>query len=266
MEEIIRKARESDIPKLREIWAECFPQDVEYAKFFFERIFKLPCAVVCEIAGECVGMIHVFPRELSTPKGKLSGKYIYGVGTLKKFRGRGIAGRLLASEEHSCDALLLIPQSESLFEFYRKYGFSETAYVDSFSVMPGGKAEIYEAGEKDIPHLNRVYEESLAGAVFASRDSETWKLLIDEYKSFGGGFAVWSGGYCAYYEEGGRVILPEFFGDREKASEIAGAFSKECVVTTRGKGRPIAVIKPISEKAKEVLCDDCERYINLMHN
>jgi hypothetical protein len=38
MEEIIRYAREEDIPRLREIWAECFPDDKEYANFFFERM------------------------------------------------------------------------------------------------------------------------------------------------------------------------------------------------------------------------------------
>ena len=266
MEEIIRRAKEEDIPRLREIWAECFPLDTEYAEFFFERIFRVPSAVVCEIGGECVAMIHVFPRILSTPEEELSAKYIYGVGTLKKFRGQGIAGRLLQSEEKACDALLLIPQSESLFEFYKKYGFSELSKVRKFSEKTKGKAEVFRAGEDDIAHLNSVYESMLSGKVFARRDYKTWKLLIDEYSFLGGGFAVWRDGYCAYYEHGGKLVIPEFFSKETSPASVAGAFGRECEITTFGGETPLAVIKPLSERAKDAIGKESARYINLMHN
>ncbi len=266
MEEIIRKARKEDMPSLRSMWAECFPEDVKYSEFFFERIFKLQSAVVYEQNGECVGMIHVFPRRLCTPVGTLSAKYIYGVGTLKKCRGRGIAGRLLESEAHSCDALLLIPQSDSLFEFYKKCGFSEIAYVKNLKAEPDGKAPVREAGEEDIPHLNDVYEKALSEAVYCERDPDAWRLLIDEHKSFGGGFKVWDGGYCAYYYHNGKVIVPEFFSETASPAELAGAFSKECIVTTFGSEKPIAVAKILSKAAEKTFSDACGAYVNLMHN
>lgn len=266
MEEIIRRAKEEDIPSLRGIWAECFPLDTEYADFFFERIFRLSSAVVCETGGECVAMIHVFPRVLSTPKGELSAKYIYGVGTLEKFRGRGIAGRMLQSEEKDCDALLLIPQSESLFEFYKKYGFSELSNVKRFSEKPKGKAEIFRAGEDDIAHLNSIYEGMLSGKVFARRDYKTWKLLIDEYNFLGGGFAVWRDGYCAYYEHCGKLAIAEFFSKETSPASVAGAFGRECEITAFGGETPLAVIKPLGENAESAIGKENARYINLMHN
>ncbi len=266
MEEIIRKARESDIPALKMLWAECFPEDTEYAGFFFENIFKLPSARVCEVGGEVVAMIHVFPRKLKTPEGEMSAKYIYGVGTTKAFRGRGIAGRMLENEAGECDVLLLIPQSESLFAFYKKYGFDFLAKVKKEEVKPCGKAEIMRATEADIPYLNEIYEKSLETSVFAERDSATWRLLMSEYEFFGGGFAVFHGGYCAYYEHNGKMHIAEFFSNAAAPCEVAGGMKRECTVITSGGETPIAVMKPVSERGREALERTENRYINLMHN
>ncbi len=266
MEEIIRKAREEDIDALKALWVECFPKDVEYSEFFFEKIYKKNCAVLFEENGEILGMIHSFPRTLMTPIGAISAKYIYGVGTTEKARGRGIAGRLLASEENDCDVLLLIPQNESLFAFYEKYGFSYLAKVLKREVSPNGKAEIRPATENDIAYLNEVYERELEASLFATRDFDTWRLLMSEYAFFGGGFVVFHGGYCAYYEENGRLFITEFFSDGATEEEVAGAFGKCAVVTSKGGKTPLAVLKPVSEKGREILGKYPDRYINLMHN
>ena len=266
MEEIIRRARESDIPALKMLWDECFPDDTEYAGFFFENIFKLPSARVCEIDGKVVAMIHVFPRALKTPERDLSAKYIYGVGTTASARGRGIAGRMLYEEENECDVLLLIPQSESLFAFYKKYGFDFIAKVKKEEVRPCGKIEIRRATEEDIPYLNEVYEKALETAAFAERDAATWRLLMAEYDFFGGGFAVFRGGYCAYYEHNGKLFIAEFFSNGATSAEIAGGFGRECTVITRGCETAFAVMKPVSEAGRNALEKTEDRYINLMHN
>ena len=266
MEEIIRKARESDIPALKMLWDECFPEDTEYAGFFFENIFKLPSARVCEVGGKVVAMIHVFPRKLKTPEGDLSAKYIYGVGTAKSSRGCGIAGRMLEDEAKDCDVLLLIPQSESLFEFYKKYGFDFLAKVKKEEVAPRGKTEIRRATEADISYINEVYENALKASAFAERDDATWRLLMTEYDFFGGGFAVFRGGYCAYYEHNGKLFIAEFFSNGATPSEVAGAFGRECTVITSEGETPLAVMKPVSETGREALERIENRYINLMHN
>ena len=266
MEEIIRKARENDKETLKALWVECFPKDVEYSEFFFEKIYKKNCAVLFEESGEILGMIHSFPRTLMTPEGAVSAKYIYGVGTAKKARGRGVAGRLLLSEEKDCDVLLLIPQNESLFAFYEKYGFLNLSKVSKREVSPNGKADIRLAEERDIAYLNGVYERELEGSLFATRDSDTWRLLMSEYAFLGGGFAVFRGGYCAYYEEAGRLFITEFFSNGATEEEVAGAFEKNATVTSKGGETPLAVLKPVSEKGRELLEKYHDRYINLMHN
>ncbi len=262
MEEIIRKSKKEDISALKELWQECFPDDSDYASFFFENIFKYECAVVFESHGEILGMIHVFPRVLNTPQGKLFAKYIYGVGTKKSARGHGIAGKLMDSEAKDTDLLVLIPANEGLFEFYEKKGFSEICEVRKAHVPLFGKTPVRKAGEQDIPYMNSVYEKALKESLYAERDFATWKLLMSEYASFGGGFSVFSGGYCAHYEKEGELIISEVFGENTEGID----FGCEATYTTLGFGSKIAVIRPITEKAREILSKTPKRYINLMHN
>lgn len=264
--EKIRNAKIEDIESLKKLWTECFPKDIEYSKFFFEKIFRLECARVCEVEGEVAAMLHSFPRTVCAGKESLSAKYIYGVGTSKAFRGHGIAGRLLESEAKECDVLLLIPQSESLFEFYKRYGFTHLAHVDMSVVTPSGSTELRRATEADIPYLNEVYERELSGFLHTERDEKTWKLLLSEFEFLGGGFYIFRGGYCAQYKNGEKIEIVEFFSDVAKECEIAGAFGEECVVTTTGEASPLAVLKPVSDRGYETLLKYRKRYINLMHN
>ncbi|MBR5542660.1 MAG: GNAT family N-acetyltransferase [Oscillospiraceae bacterium] len=266
MGEIIRRALSSDIERLRTLWDECFPDDTAYADFFFENIFKLNSAVVFEKNGEVCGMIHVFPRIIATPQGEMSAKYIYGVGTDKKYRGLGIAGKLLESEAKDCDMLVLIPANEGLFEFYKKYGFEEICEVGKFIAKPLGTVDVRRAEYRDIPFINEVYQKCCHGGVFAKRDEATWKLLFSEYEFFGGGFLVFPGGYCAHYEHEGKLFISEFFSEDAPASSVAGALGREVEVTTRGCGKKLSVVRPISDKAEKMLSETVDRYINLMHN
>lgn len=262
MEEIIRKSKKEDISTIKNLWHECFPDDTDYANFFFENIFKEECAVLFESGGEILGMIHVFPRVINTPRGQLSAKYIYGVGTKKSARGRGVAGRLMDSEAKETDILVLIPANEGLFEFYKKKGFSEICEVRKETLSLFGKTPVRKATEDDIPYMNEVYEKVLSESLYAERDFATWKLLMSEYASFGGGFSVFSGGYCAHYEKEGELIISEAFG--ENIEDVN--FGREATYTTLGCGSKIAVIRPITERACEILSETPKRYINLMHN
>ena len=266
MAEIIRKATEKDVHGLKLLWNQCFPNDITYAEFFFDKIFRISSARVCERDGALAGMLHSFSRTLVCGNEKLSAKYIYGVGTAKKFRGNGIAGRMLDYEASNCDVLLLIPQSESLFGFYKKYGFSYLAKIEVLNALPKGAIDLHRATEKDIPYLNSVYEKHLENTIHAERDFEAWKLLLSEYEFLGGGFFVFDGGYCAQYDCGQKCELSEFFSDKTDFEKIAGAFGKECIIKTKGNSIPIAVMKPVTESGALKLSQNSERYINLMHN
>ncbi len=266
MEEIIRHAKEDDIQSLKELWVECFPNDVEYSKFFFERIFKLNFARVVEADGKVVAMLHSFPYNFATPEGELSAKYIYGVGTSSEYRGRGLAGKLLQYEANSCDFIAIIPQSESLFDFYKKYGYTEIFEVSKSVAKPDGVIHLTRACEQDIEKLDAMYEKLCEGCIHPIRSEERWKTIMAEFEFLGGGISLFDGGYCVHYEYNEKTEICEMYSPEISAEVLVGAFGHECVVTSRGGGIKLGAVKIISERAKKVFQRGYGRYLNLMHN
>ncbi len=266
MEKIKNYAEEADREAVKELWNECFPQFGNYVDFFMERIYKPECARLLKIDGNLAGMIHVFPRTFRFGEETFSAKYIFGVGTSKKFRGRGIAGKLLEKEAHSCDFLTLIPQDTGLFEFYKKKGFSVVTRLGEKTISEGKKAPSRPATEEDIPYLDKMYCKMCRGIIFAERTVDDWKTLMAEYAFLGGGFYVFDGGYLAYAPSEETAYIDEFCSDDIDASDVCGIFEKPCKIRNVGDTKNIAVIKPVSGKGRKLFEKDFECYINLMHN
>lgn len=250
-----------DIDAMKALWEECFPNDIEYAAFFFEWVFKLSCARVAEIDGEIAAMLHSFPYDFNTPEGKLCAKYIYGVGTAKKFRGRGLAGELLQFEASSCDFTVIIPQSESLFDFYKRYGYTEIFKVSKVLAKPLGKMPLKRAGKEDIAKLNEMYESMCDGCIHPIRSSERWETIIAEFEFLHGGISLFDGGYCVHYEHNGKQEISELC-----PQYVSSPFGEECTATTVGEDVRLGAARLISHKAKKIFAKGYRKYLNLMHN
>ena len=231
-----------------------------------EHIYKPECARLLRVDGELSGMIHVFPRTFVYEGEAFSAKYIFGVGTSKKFRGRGIAGKLLENENYGCDFLTLIPQDKGLFEFYKKKGFSVITRIGEEIIETGGKIPVRKATEADIPYLDEMYRQMCEDYIFADRTADDWKTLISEYEFLDGGFLVFDGGYLAYAPSEEVIYVDEFASENVLSSEVCGVFEKLCKVRKPGNDADIAVIRPLTEKGKMLFEKDFNCYINLMHN
>ena len=266
MEEIRNYAEKADFGDVEMLWNECFPQFGNYVDFFMERIYKPECARLMRIDGALAGMIHVFPRTFALNGENFSAKYIFGVGTAKKFRGLGIAGKLLEREACDCDFLTLIPQDKGLFEFYKKKGFSVITRLCEETITGGKKMETKPAKEEDIPYLNEIYENMCKGIPFAKHAADDWKTLLAEYEFLGGGFLIFDGGYLVYAPSEDVIYVDEFASKKLSPSEVCGIFEKPCKVRSVGNNTDIAVIKPISERGKALFENENGCYINLMHN
>lgn len=261
MEKIIRCATKNDIAAMRALWIECFPDDAQYSEFFFRRIFRLECARVCEIEGEVVAMLHSFPYDFSTPEGILHAKYIYGVGTSKKHRGLGIAGELLQYEASGCDFTVIIPQSGSLFDFYKKHGYTELFKVSKIVAKPTEDRKAVRAGKDDIKKLDAMYEEMCRGFIHPVRSGERWETIIAEFEFLGGGISLFDGGYCVHYEYNGKTEISELCPPNAQSP-----FGEECAAVTVGDDIRLGAAKLISDRAKTVFAKDYGRFLNLMHN
>ena len=126
------KAKKSDIPNLRALWLESFNEKPEAVDLIMESfdIFLVYCA---KIDDKIVAGLYLL-------KGSVNGfkaHYMLGVATAVKFRKMGIMSRLIdfSLEQARQDGYiysLLYPAEESLYSYYKKFGYSELFSVVSF--------------------------------------------------------------------------------------------------------------------------------------
>lgn len=116
---MIRHAKEQDKRQIADLWETVFCDTRREINLYLDRF--LNCIIVCEQDGQIIGMLSLLPITC----GDIQVKYIYAVAVHPSYRLRGIASALLEEAEKEERFLVLVPAEKSLFEFYRKRGFSE---------------------------------------------------------------------------------------------------------------------------------------------
>lgn len=116
---MISRAKADHKNQITDLWCEAFGDRREAVAKYLE--FLLDYFIVYEENGEVCGMLSVLP----VTAGEKSGGYIYAVATKKAHRGNGLCTRLLDYVK-TCgkyEFFVLVPQSDELFDFYKKAGF-----------------------------------------------------------------------------------------------------------------------------------------------
>ncbi len=110
------------------VWEEAFGDSKEDILVYLNTL--LDYVLIFEEEDRVCGILTLLPVRI----GKKQGRYVYAVATLKKHRGRGISTALLdfAKEYISRQGeefLVLVPQNDGLFEFYKKRGFKTVCNI-----------------------------------------------------------------------------------------------------------------------------------------
>ena len=150
---IIRRSTHEDIPFLQKLWQEVFGDPPAFTERFYEN-FGADCALIAVTEGKIVAMIHTLPVAMAQAGQYRWGTYLYALATSPTHRGQGIASELLTVAERAPFATLpllsganesglqeisdlipsfsiLIPGEESLFNYYRRKGYTRKARVIS---------------------------------------------------------------------------------------------------------------------------------------
>lgn len=125
----MRFAKKTDMPRIMEIWQQCFGDTKEEIAQFFSAFAGSVQVAVLEEEGRIVGQLCLIPASLCLKDGsKLPIFYLYAVATATAYRGRGICTRLLLETtdwlKESKAGAVLVPAEESLISFYGKRGFT----------------------------------------------------------------------------------------------------------------------------------------------
>ena len=162
-------------------------------------------------------MLLALPYDIVCADGsKRAAKYLYAVATDPACRGQGLATRLLLQVAAEGAPVFLRPMRASLFDFYKKAGFSPVSFYKEL----GGKST---PTDEQFPHLTA--EEYLA--VRAQFLRLPYAVPHKEFLSLGyrfGGAVYKAGCFAAFYEqEGDEVRFKEWLGDTAYAPLVAAS-------------------------------------------
>lgn len=111
-----------DIYKL---WGEAFGDSREDVEYFVQNIQDAKCLAYYD--GESIAsMLYIIKCTL---KGE-DFNYVYAVSTLKEYRSKGYATKLLGFAKSEYQRLCLIPANEQLIAFYKKCGYDKISDIN----------------------------------------------------------------------------------------------------------------------------------------
>ena len=193
------------IADLQRLWQEAFNNSNDFTGLFFNTGYspeRHHC--ICE-NNVPVSALYWFDCQLQGQK--LA--YIYAVATLKSHRGKGLARRLMAEtheilRQKGYAGAILVPEKESLFDFYRKLDYRVVTTVAEFSCVAG-----------DMPPPLRQID---AAEYARLRD----KLLPIGSVVHAGAILDFLAGYCKLYAGEDFLLAGEFIDGHLVAQELLG--------------------------------------------
>lgn len=189
MEDGIRIASRSDIPVLCEIWKACFDDSEDYINCFYRENFGRIKVLLYEADGKPVSMVNIFDAVIVSKEAEQPARFLYAVGTLSKYRKKGYMSALIKHITKEADengqAVFLKPASNSLVDYYRKFGFNTDAYFRLFSLSPCGKTPL-NYSELSHTQYNRMRSAAFKGVTHIKWDDAHIKWCIDENAMFSG--------------------------------------------------------------------------------
>ncbi|MBO7319105.1 MAG: GNAT family N-acetyltransferase [Clostridia bacterium] len=198
------------IGSLTELWHKVFGDDEEYIKLFFKEAYY-DCDCFAEISeGKIVSAFYLLKSSIRIDGKLFNGRYLYAAATLPEYRGKGLMAKLIKDAQDSIkandiDFIALVPASDSLYDFYGRFGFKEAMHKYKYAVT-------------NETATMRAYREITDSNEFCKiRGSAGGNMLI--YNDVGNAYAFdclryyGSGVYYindnAYYAEGEELFCPD---------------------------------------------------------
>lgn len=125
--------------ELKLLWKRVFGDEDTYINRFFSQVYTPENTLVQREEGHIVSMLHMVPYELSINGECFKAMYLYALATEEKYRGRRIMSQMIRQahtivEERGYLCSFLIPEGESLFSFYKRFGYTVPFYDDEIII------------------------------------------------------------------------------------------------------------------------------------
>lgn len=124
--------------EIKNIYRQAFGEDKEFEDILFENCYSY--IKTFKINGQIVSFFFALPGIIRKGDENTDCIYIFAAATDKNHRGLGYMGKLIEELKRETDKpILLRPATESLIEYYKKFGFrvfSATDKPTDFELIP----------------------------------------------------------------------------------------------------------------------------------
>ncbi len=247
--------------QLLEIWCICFPEDADFGQIFLKQ--AAPNAKIFGVMqnGALLSCAYCLPSDLHVDNRQFSAYYVYGVGTLPMYRGKGYAKRLLEYIKSVllADVLFLYPAKPSLRAFYEGLGYRSVLYRTEQDETQLFNGEVpycavvpFDAQSYAIKRASFLATHAAAFSVF---DTITHQTLLEHAQIL---TCEDNTALCIVEED--TVYVPELLCEETGVPALLAAvkqqFSgKRVVAYTAGTDTASGMLLPCSTKAKTYFKD-----------
>lgn len=238
---ITRKAIPGDAPALTALWQEVFGDPEEYIEGFLRLLPGAGFGVVAEYGGEMAAMAYVLTG--LGIEGKKCG-YIYAVGTLPKFRGRGCGAAVTKAArdyalESGCEIIATQPSEPSLYGWYEELiEVTPAAFASPCVIMrgdgQGAKSEPVALTAREYNVRREYLLQKTPHVVFSDSFMELEAHLC---RTFGGNLYAVDQWIAAAYPEDNIIKIKEVLCDEESFSQVV-----QSLIFITGSKAAIAVL------------------------
>lgn len=164
-----RTSRVQDVPSLRELWKLAFGDEEDYIHHFFTQYYTPERMLVLEEDGQVQAMTAWFDMPVVSVQGvTIPSAYLYAVATHPDYRGKGLAGQLLAFADHwlkeqGFDCVTTVPARPDLHRFFEQNGFMEQFVLMREEYLPKASETCAVLKRVDAREYNVLREEVLTG-------------------------------------------------------------------------------------------------------
>ena len=265
---MIRRAQPQDMPRIRQLWQTCFPEEGGFNAYFFAHIFSLETVLLSEQGGVPCAMVQMLPYRLRVGGQTVDVTYIYGACTDPAYRRQGHMARLLEAS-FAIDraagraASTLIPAEPWLFDFYRPFGYAPFFMVDKRTVTRTTDGDVpLRLGAEDVPQMAALYNR-LAPDCRMERDIAAWDRQLALFDAVGAGAFGWFAngvldGYAFCWADGAQEAFGLTPAREQGLLDVLGR--QQCTVTGCGGTSALGCIKWYDKR------ENSRGYMNLMLN
>lgn len=220
----------SDIKQIKALWYEAFGDDYSYIDFFMDNCYRYSVCLCAFDDNKLVSMLFLLQSSLLLKNKSYNSYYIYAACTTESQRNKGIMTRLLSyakdySMKNNVDALVLVPASKKLFDYYGKSGFCNCFYYKNCAcnmkeLINSTAYDTFDITEDEILALRK---EGLKNSdCFLFSDNITQYAIKEHFYTNGKALGYKNNeacGYILYHNSNKNVIIDEMiplYGEKKQ--------------------------------------------------